>query len=620
MVKKTTLNNNVKTLKSEIKRLRLELHQHKVYKSGILLRYRETIIMGFNEWKPRYYEIRCNRLVCYKSLVERDIRFELPLINDDTNETAHVIIPRMENENDSHGRFEFEIEFPSNISNKSFHLIKLSAESEAERNIWIDSLETSMQDALDDRRKDDPATPTSPTNKSKKRRKHYDGNLTKLVHKVERCSLLSSENVNKPDLRGFFNLILVVAIATNFRLIVENFIKYGIIFHKFKMSDYIKTSDMDCIICFVELFLHIIIAWILELFASQKKIERAMATSLHGFNCCLCLAIPIAVTSHTKASLPIAGFVLSMSVVIFMKIVSYAHTNSALRKIYLKPRSTSDDNNKNNEIVAFDETDDENDQGDGEGEKLMQASEAVQYPDNVTFKNIGIFILMPTLVYQTSYPRTERIRKRWLLKRFLELGVCIALMLVSHFQFVRPTLENAKDAIRNKNVMKLLERLLKLAIPSLITWLLLFYGLFHLWLNILAEITCFGDRLFYTHWWNAKRLDQYWRCWNIPVHNWLLRHVYFPVLGAGVGKTMAGLIVFIISAALHELIASGALNQLRVWIFMGMLFQLPAIMITSYLDKKIFKGSELGNVLFWFFFCIVGQPMIVLLYYADLAL
>ena len=437
---------------------------------------------------------------------------------------------------------------------------------------------------------------------------------------MERCSLLSSENVNKPDLRGFFNLILVVAIATNFRLIVENFIKYGIIFHKFKMSDYIKTSDMDCIICFVELFLHIIIAWILELFASQKKIERAMATSLHGFNCCLCLAIPIAVTSHTKASLPIAGFVLSMSVVIFMKIVSYAHTNSALRKIYLKPRSTSDDNNKNNEIVAFDETDDENDQGDGEGEKLMQASEAVQYPDNVTFKNIGIFILMPTLVYQTSYPRTERIRKRWLLKRFLELGVCIALMFVSHFQFVRPTLENAKDAIRNKNVMKLLERLLKLAIPSLITWLLLFYGLFHLWLNILAEITCFGDRLFYTHWWNAKRLDQYWRCWNIPVHNWLLRHVYFPVLGAGVGKTMAGLIVFIISAALHELIASGALNQLRVWIFMGMLFQLPAIMITSYLDKKIFKGSELGNVLFWFFFCIVGQPMIVLLYYADLAL
>ena len=94
----------------------------------------------------------------------------------------------------------------------------------------------------------------------------------------------------------------------------------------------------------------------------------------------------------------------------------------------------------------------------------------------------------------------------------------------------------------------------------------------------------------------------------------------FSVLGTGIGKTLAGLIVFVISAALHELIASGALQELRVWIFMGMLLQLPAIMLTSYLDKKIFKGSELGNVLFWFFFCIVGQPMILMLYYADLAL
>ena len=609
-------NASTKSLKKEIKKLRLELHQHKVYKSGILDRYRETIIMGFNEWKPRYYEIRCNRLVCYKSLVERDVRFELPLINDETNESVHVVIPDGDKSQDD--RYEFEIDFPTKLSKKSFHLIRLAAKSDEERKQWMESIETSIQDALEDRRYDEePQAPPSPTNNRRKgRRKHDAGNLTTLVHKVERCSLLSSENMNKPDLRGFFNLIMVVAVATNFRLIVENFMKYGIIVHKFQLSDYIKTSDVDCIICFVELFLHIIVAWQLELHASQKRIERAMATSLHGFNCCLCLAIPVAVTSHTNASLPIAGFVLSMSVVIFMKIVSYAHTNSAYRKIYL----SNSKHKASNEIVAFDAADDENDQGNGEGEKLMKTSERIQYPNNVTFKNICVFIFMPTLVYQASYPRTERIRKRWLLKRFGELLLCIALMFVAHFQFVRPTLENAKEAIRNKNAIKLLERLLKLAIPSLITWLLLFYGLFHLWLNILAELTCFGDRLFYTHWWNAKRLDQYWRCWNIPVHNWLLRHVYFPVLGTGVGKTLAGLIVFVISAALHELIASGALQELRVWIFMGMLLQLPAIMLTSYLDKKIFKGSELGNVLFWFFFCIVGQPMILMLYYADLAL
>ena len=100
-------NASTKSLKKEIKKLRLELHQHKVYKSGILDRYRETIIMGFNEWKPRYYEIRCNRLVCYKSLVERDVRFELPLINDETNESVHVVIPDGDKSQDD--RYEFEI-------------------------------------------------------------------------------------------------------------------------------------------------------------------------------------------------------------------------------------------------------------------------------------------------------------------------------------------------------------------------------------------------------------------------------------------------------------------------------------------------------------------------------
>ena len=41
------------------------------------------------------------------------------------------------------------------------------------------------------------------------------------------------------------------------------------------------------------------------------------------------------------------------------------------------------------------------------------------------------------------------------------------------------------------------ERVLKLALPSTYAWLLGFYCLFHLWLNVLAELTRFGDREFY---------------------------------------------------------------------------------------------------------------------------
>ena len=47
------------------------------------------------------------------------------------------------------------------------------------------------------------------------------------------------------------------------------------------------------------------------------------------------------------------------------------------------------------------------------------------------------------------------------------------------------------------NWPRVFERVLKLAIPSMYAWLCGFYCLFHLWLNILAELLQFGDREFY---------------------------------------------------------------------------------------------------------------------------
>jgi hypothetical protein len=35
---------------------------------------------------------------------------------------------------------------------------------------------------------------------------------------------------------------------------------------------------------------------------------------------------------------------------------------------------------------------------------------------------------------------------------------------------------------------------LKLALPNLYGWLVMFYVVFHVWLNILGELTRFGDR------------------------------------------------------------------------------------------------------------------------------
>ena len=45
--------------------------------------------------------------------------------------------------------------------------------------------------------------------------------------------------------------------------------------------------------------------------------------------------------------------------------------------------------------------------------------------------------------------------------------------------------------------VRMSERVLKLSLPTLYFWLSMFYVLFHLWLNIAAELTTFADREFY---------------------------------------------------------------------------------------------------------------------------
>ncbi|PNW88823.1 hypothetical protein CHLRE_01g045903v5 [Chlamydomonas reinhardtii] len=160
------------------------------------------------------------------------------------------------------------------------------------------------------------------------------------------------------------------------------------------------------------------------------------------------------------------------------------------------------------------------------------------------------------------------------------------------------------------------ERVLKLALPSTYAWLLGFYCLFHLWLNVLAELTRFGDREFYKDWWNAATVGEYWKLWNMPVHKWLLRHVYFPAIRAGSSRFNAILLTFFVSAVFHELLLGVPLHMVRLWAFAGIMFQVPLIMVTEMLRKKL-NRDELGNYIFWIAFCVVGQPVCVLLYYHD---
>ena len=102
----------------------------------------------------------------------------------------------------------------------------------------------------------------------------------------------------------------------------------------------------------------------------------------------------------------------------------------------------------------------------------------------------------------------------------------------------------------------------------------------------------------------------------MPVHYFLVRHVYFPSVRIGLSKTGATFVVFFISAVMHELLISVPCHMIRAHSFLAMMGQIPLIFLTKLIDKK-YPGSSIGNVIFWISFCFVGQPMALLLYTID---
>ena len=70
-------------------------------------------------------------------------------------------------------------------------------------------------------------------------------------------------------------------------------------------------------------------------------------------------------------------------------------------------------------------------------------NDVVQYPDNLSLKDIYYFWMAPTLCYELNFPRSGRIRKMFLLRRALEVVVGINIMLALGQQWIIPSVVNS---------------------------------------------------------------------------------------------------------------------------------------------------------------------------------
>ncbi|MCJ1230443.1 hypothetical protein MMC12_007117 [Toensbergia leucococca] len=225
----------------------------------------------------------------------------------------------------------------------------------------------------------------------------------------------------------------------------------------------------------------------------------------------------------------------------------------------------------------------------------------VTYPQNLTFMNYVDYILCPTLCYELEYPRTPKRQWMELFWKTLAVFGCIFLLTITSEEFIVPVL--ADSALRLEGVQSLSEMALILAesismllFPFMVTFLLVFLVIFEYILGAFAEITCFADRHFYSDWWNSCDWLEFSREWNIPVHNFLRRHVY-AASTPYVSRTMATVITFLISAVGHELVMGCITKKLRGYGAVAMMLQMPIVMLQR---TKFVRGRTLfNNVCFW---------------------
>ncbi|XP_071174365.1 diacylglycerol O-acyltransferase 1-like isoform X1 [Mytilus edulis] len=414
-------------------------------------------------------------------------------------------------------------------------------------------------------------------------------------------SLLSTAS-GFTNYRGLLNLCILLLALANTRLFLENILKYGILIDPVKIIHLLISEPYSW--PNVILILGSNIFALVALF-NEKLLAKGWLSENTGFgitvvNLVLCLLIPSTVILVLHPNPIFSCITCGMYSVMFLKLVSYFSVNR-----WCRLQRTENTKIKRRKSLSVSESmlKSEN----GKPETML-----VSYPDNLNYTDLYYFLCAPTLCYELNFPRSLRIRKRFLLKRAIEMIFLSQLIMALIQQWIIPTVNNSMKPLSELEFPRMVERLLKLAVPNHIIWLIFFYCFFHSSLNVIAEILRFGDREFYKDWWNSETVDKFWKTWNVPVHRWCVRHLFKPLVKRGYSKMFASVAVFALSAFFHEFIVSVPLRMFRVWAFSAMLGQVPFSLFVN----KYCRHEKYGNMAVWLSL-ILGQPIAIFAYVHD---
>lgn len=421
-------------------------------------------------------------------------------------------------------------------------------------------------------------------------------------------SLLSQPGVCI-SLKGFTNFIVVLMILFNFRLAAYNISRSYRYLEIVKWPLYIlaDTASIPPFLAAVYLLVATCISLQAEKLLAAGTVGEKTFLAMVVTNVAMLLVVPPVLLLPVRTNLPASLACIWMTIVVWLKLVSYHMVNSwSRRNGRCEQKTGSEQVATEKQGATCQYTNGATSNGD--------TAKPVVYPNNLNAADIWYFMFAPTLCYELNFPQRPKIRKIFLFRRTVELIALPLLVCLLLNQWGRPIMGMVVKAYKEKDMWELFKAYIDMVVWNTVCWIIMSFWLFHTCLNWLGELLRFADRNFYRDWWNADSVKSFWNRWNLPVHNWCSRHIYAPLVAAGVPKSFAQLAVFAVSAFFHEYVMSVPLKGLYGWAFIGMAMQLPLFYLYDNVIHERYPNA--GNAIILVLF-IFAMPAVIVMYYCE---
>ena len=192
---------------------------------------------------------------------------------------------------------------------------------------------------------------------------------------------------------------------SNARVALKNIINFGILIDPSQWTSYFYENPLNRPTFFLMLLLNVFILFgvFIEKLVSKRVMSETKAQQLIIGNIINALISPIIVNLLFVCNALLSSVVCSFYSIVILKLISYHSVNYWCRT-----------------GIRYGKPIDQTFKDSGSPNKESNEANLVKYPNNLTLIDIYYFMFAPTLCYQLNFPRTPRIRKRFLIKTLIQ--------------------------------------------------------------------------------------------------------------------------------------------------------------------------------------------------------